>query len=122
MGLWLKEDIPNDTRLFMRVHIKTWVKDGQLVSGAFQNHEGGMSTDWEKYATPQETQQRGRKSAQEYGVVSMKVENVRNVPHQTVEHEPEDDNRAHTNVLGEKDEEARLLLKRLTAWVLPPDC
>jgi hypothetical protein len=104
----------------MRVHIRTFANNAKLSTGAYKNHNLGMSTDWEKYSTPGQTQQRGRKAAPEYGVVAMFVAEVRLVPGQTVEHEPEPENRAHTEVVGEKDEEVRVLLRRCSTWVIPP--
>lgn len=120
MTTWPEEDIPSDDRLFMRVHIRTHARKGKLSTGAYQNHNSGMSTDWEKYSTPEQTRQRGRKAAPEYGVVAMSVAEVRLVPGQTVEHEPETENRAHTEVFGEKDEEVRVLLRRCSQWVILP--
>lgn len=101
----------------MGVH-KTWLKpDGTLATGAFQNRGGAMSTDWSKYATPEETRQRRRTPA-DNAVVSMNVGKVRAVPGQSVTHTPLPENRAHTDVLGEKDEEARVLLRRASTIVL----
>lgn len=120
MTAWLKEDVPSDDCLLMRVHIRTHANKGRLSTGAYKNHNLGMSTDWERYSTPEETRQRGRKVESEYGVVSMSVAAVRLVPGQTVEHAPLPENRAHTEVFGEKDEEARVLLRRCSRRVIPP--
>lgn len=119
--MWPKEDIPDTDLLFMRVHIKTYAAKGKLSLGAFQNHDGGMSTDWNKYATPTETRSRGRRPADEYAVVQMQAGKIRAVPGQVVEHNPiYPTNRAHTEVFGEKDEEARVLLNRCATWVIFP--
>ena len=59
---WASEEIPNDDYLWMRVH-KNDLPNGDIAPGAFKNRpttKDGMSTDWEKYATPQETRNRGR--------------------------------------------------------------
>lgn len=77
-----------------------------------------MSTDWERYATPRETQKRGRVPA-ENGVVALPVGGVRSLP-QVVEHSPTDANRAHTDVIGEKTPEVRMMLRRLAAWEIKP--
>ncbi len=79
-----------------------------------------MSTDWEKYSNAAETQGRGRVPA-DNGVVSFGVGPVRSIP-QVVEHSPAHDNRAHSDVLGEKTPEVRLLLRRLALWKIrvPP--
>lgn len=119
--MWPKEDIPDTDLLLMRVHIKTHAAKGMLSLGALQNRDGGMSTDWNKYATPSETRSRGRRPKDEYAVIQMQVGEVRAVPNQVVEHTPiYPTNRAHTEVFGEKDEEVRVLLKRCAAWAIPP--
>ena len=101
----------------MGVH-KTWFKpDGTLATGAFRNRGAGMSTDWSKYATPEETRQR-RRVPGDNAVVQMNVGQVRAVPGQSVTHTPFPENRAHTDVFGEKDEEARVLLRRASTIIL----
>ncbi len=76
-----------------------------------------MSTEWDRYSTPEETQHRGPKPSQEYGVIGLNVEGVRSFPPEmTVEHSPTEDNRAHTDVIGEKTPEARVKLRRLSTW------
>lgn len=120
MSDWETENIPDSDHLFMRVHTWTFARDGILSAGAFKNHGGGMSTDWEKYSTAEETRARGKKPPEEYWVVKMNVGEVREVPGQTVEHSPLPENRAHTDVIGEKDEEVRIKLRRLSLVVIPP--
>jgi len=78
-----------------------------------------MSTDWERYSTPSETKERSP-APEDHGVVRLLVRGVRNLPGQTVCHRPEPQNRAHTDVLGPKDEEVRLKLARLSTWALIP--
>jgi hypothetical protein len=75
MTKWQPESIPDQDRLFMRVHVKTWVRDGEVRPGAFQNRpEGapGMSTDWERYSSAEETRQRARKPL-EQGVIAFRA-------------------------------------------------
>lgn len=119
---WQPEQIPNQDHLFMRVH-KTWRKaDGSLALSAFKDHGGGMSTDWQKYATPQETRRRAKQPA-DNAVVTLHVGSVRQLPEQQVEHTPdiERNNRAHTDVFGKKDEEVRMKLRRIAEVVIPFD-
>ncbi len=118
MGQWRSENIPDSDHLFMRIHVPTFGQRTVSV-GAFKNHGGGMSTDWEKYSTAAETRSRGKKPREEYWVVSMNVGEVRGLPGQTVEHLPLPNNRAHTDVKGEKDEEVRVRLRRLSRIVIP---
>ncbi len=113
--MWPVESIPDSDNLYMRIH-HNQIRDDAPIPGAFKDHEGGMSTDWNKYSTPFETRRRGRKPEQEYGVVSLPVGGVRSIPNLTVVHEPLPVNRAHSEVFGEKDTEARLKLCRLYQW------
>lgn len=110
----------------MRIH-QTYLKpsDGSLMPGAFRDRDGAMSTDWEKYRTPQEARDAAR-NPNKNGVIAMNVGEVRKVesPRQEVEHTPlhghEElpDNRAHTDVRGEKTEEVRMKLRRIATWVI----
>ena len=78
-----------------------------------------MSTDWDKYSSPEETLQRARNPA-DNGVIQMVVGDVRQVPGLRVEHTPDfPRNRAHTDVYGEKSTEARVKLLRICTWVIP---
>ncbi len=110
------EEIPDENRLFMRVH-QAYIRDGLPTVGAFTDHGEGMSTDWDKYSTAQETLQRS-KDVQKNGVVEMIVGAVRGLG-QRVAHAPIPTNRAHTAVLGEKDTEVRVKLRRVSNWVIP---
>lgn len=118
---WPIENIPNSAHLFMRVH-KMWIQNDKIVSpGVFQNHENGMSTDWNKYSTPQETLKRVSsygKDPNNYGVIHLNVGQVRDIPTQSVTHVPLPDNRSHTNVCGEKDTEARVKFGRIYDWII----
>jgi len=113
---WTVEKIPDSDFLYMRVH-QMWVREGELVPGVLRNHGEGMSTDWSRYARPDDTRRRARDPSRN-GVIEMGVEAVRRVPGQSVEHRPLPDNRAHTDVLGDKDEEARVKFRRIARWVL----
>ena len=117
MSAWESEFIPDRDRLFLRVH-RCWIPDGMLNTAVFHDIEGGMSTDWEKYASPELTQLRARKP-EENGVLSLVTGKVREIPNLLVEHTPQPDNRAHTDVLGKKDEEVRVKLSRIYKWEIP---
>lgn len=118
VNIWPPEFIPDDHDLFMRVH-RLWTKNGIAMPGAFQNRDGGMSTDWAQYSTADQTRGRGRNPA-DNGVVEMRVGSVRVLPNQRVEHTPEPTNRAHTDVFGEKDAEVRLKFVRICSWAINP--
>jgi hypothetical protein len=50
----------------------------------------------------------------------MQVRDVRAIKNQVVEHTPKPLNRAHTDVTGEKDSEARLKFLRIYNWEISP--
>lgn len=122
---WPVEEIPGHHKLYMRVH-RNNVVGRELTPVALRDHappEGGrpgMSTEWCRYSTPEATRSRyGR--PENYGVVAMLVEEVRSIPGVSVEHSPLPDNRAHSDVFGDKkDQEIRVRLTRACQWVIDP--
>jgi hypothetical protein len=110
------EDIPDSDQLYMRVH-RHYAPDGELAHGVFRDIGRGMSADWQKYSTPEETRARARKP-HENGVIAMVAGGVRSCG-LLVEHDPIPVNRAHTEVIGIKTTEVRFKLFRLARWVLP---
>ena len=151
-GPWSAEEIPNNDLLYMRVH-RNMVEHDLPVIGVFRNRPDpaqselppGMSTDWNRYSTPQQTRERARSSRPEdNGVISLNVGHVRGIYGQQVDHtpryrvleNPEDpNNRAHTDVSGRKSpketndpqERVRLLrirveFQEISRWEIPaPD-
>lgn len=112
---WPIETIPNSAYLFQRVH-KNHALGKTLTFGLiFQNHYGGMSVDWDKYASCEETQNRGGQLAENYGVIKLKTGDVREIESQSVEHIPTK-NRAHSAVVGEKNQEVIIKLSRMFEW------
>ncbi len=106
-----KEEVPNTDFLYMRIH-KNDFQNGEIIPGAFRNlpkdiPDSGMSTDWDKFTDWLGTRSRGRQSPENYGIVSLQVGNVREIPEQTVEHTPKEDNPSHTDVFGIKETETR---------------
>lgn len=99
-----------------------WIRDGEVLPGVFQNRpatsDGGMSCDWEKYSSPEQTKQRAR-TPEDNAVLRFGAGVVASLPNQRLEHDPLDDNRAHSQVFGEKTTEIRLKLKRLCVWAIP---
>ena len=121
---WPSEEIPDESSLWMRVH-RQRVRNGDVRPNAFVNKptdKDGMSTDWEKYSTPEETQNRA-KVPSDNAVIQLIVGEVRKVPGQTVKHtpDPKTNNRAHTDVFGEKEKylEVRVKLSRICKVVIP---
>ena len=126
-NLWPVEEIPDRDDLYLRVH-RQWLEAGDLAPGCFQDHPkkgGSMSTDWSRYATPEQTRNRAMRSGPENNaVLALGVGAVRAIPNQIVRHVPVcgdqevPDNRAHTDVFGPKNAETRLRYLRIYRIVL----
>lgn len=102
------EVIPDEDALYLRVHRAHFAR-GEVLSPAFRNHPpGGLSTNWSRYSSPEETRAQARQPPENYGVLGMKVGSVRAIPQQEVVHSPLPDNRAHADVVGPKADEAIL--------------
>jgi hypothetical protein len=104
----------------MRIH-KNHVDGDRIILLAFKKHGVGMSTEWEKYSTAEETRERAREFGKDpgaYGVVAFVTGEVRAIPGHSVVHSPTR-NRAHTDVIGPQSEESRVLLSRICVWQIP---
>jgi hypothetical protein len=130
--IWESEDIPDDAILYMRIH-KNNLKSGHpIINNVFRlrPNEIGMSTDWDKYSTPQETRKRA-KNPLDNAVIALSVGEVRRIPNQEVIHSPVHAdltaeppilaNRSHTDVTGIKDTEARLKFSRIYTMAVELD-
>ncbi len=95
---WPVESIPDVDNVFMRAH-RMHFRNGQLQPGVFRQHGDGMSVDWEKYTTPQETRHRAAKPP-DNAVLGATAGGIRKIGGLQVQHKPERINRAHSNVLG----------------------
>ena len=114
---WPKEDIPDGDRLFYRVH-RSLCRRGEIGVNVFRHQGDGMSTDWEKYSTPEESRNRAKKPL-ENAVVSLIAGEVAKIPGQQIEHTPIPRNRSHADVFGEKNVEVRVHLRRLAVVEIP---
>ncbi len=77
-----------------------------------------MSCDWDKYSTAAQTKERA-KNPEINGVLQFGARDARGLPDQRLAHDPQEDNRAHSQLFGEKTTEIRLKLKRLCKWAIP---
>jgi hypothetical protein len=123
VSVWREEEIPNESLLYMRAHQVYKKTDGTLKPGVFKDQGDSMSTDWDRYSTPQETLDRARVPAQN-AVISLNVGEVRAIDPLSVKHDLRDVDgqpvhRAHTSVFGEKTPEVRLKLRRIHGWAIP---
>jgi hypothetical protein len=116
------EEIPDGDEVFMRAH-QMFFPRGMLTPGVFRAHQGGMSVNWSKYASPQQTQQQATKDPHNNAVLGLIVGSIRAIKGLDVKHSPEATNRAHSEVaLPTNDEdltEVRLLLLRICTIVIP---
>src|SRR5688572_20783290 len=96
------EQIPNTASVFRRVPPNRAFPNGKPRPGAFSDKGSGMSTSWDKYAQPDAC----RGNPPVCGVARLGVEPVRLLGLK-VNHTPRDTDQAHTDVVGEKDEEVR---------------
>ena len=117
---WPVETILDNDKLYMGIHKSWFYKDGEIMPGAFRDHEEGMSTEWSKYSTPDQTRQ-NRRIPSDNAIMAMQVGEVRDIPNQEVQHTPTTRIRAHTDVSGEKTPEARLKFKRVAQMVISLD-
>jgi len=106
----------------MRTH-RMHFRAGELGLGVFRPQGRGMSVNWSKYASKEETRQQA-KSPEDNAVISLPVGGIRGISGLTVEHTPETQNRAHSDVFGmpndrEQLAETRVLLGRIAEVVLP---
>jgi hypothetical protein len=99
MSKWVEEDIPDSSKLFMRVSIKKIPPEKVLRPGMFREKEGAMSVDWDQYSTPEETRNRGRNPS-ENGIIALISHDVRAIEGLNVKHDPKDENRSHSGVYG----------------------
>ncbi len=85
-----------------------------------------MSTDWCKYSKPKDTRARGSKGPIDQAVIALNVGAVRAIPGQEVKHTPDvkNNNQAHTDVFGPKNEKERIFLARIATqegWMIKVD-
>ena len=120
---WPTEEIPDTDSLFMRAH-RVHFRDGELQTGVFRPQGDGMSGNWNRYATAEETKQQAKNNPDDNAVVSLPVGGIRQIPDLRVEHTPEPSNRAHSEVFGFPEQhskltEIRVLLRRIAGVAIP---
>jgi hypothetical protein len=115
------EEIPDADSAYMRAH-RNLLRNGGIVPGVFRGHNGSMSVDWSRYASPEDTRLRAKRPS-DNAVLAMTAGEIRAKAGLTVNHSPLAENRAHSDViLPENDEdltEARLKLGRIATIAIP---
>ena len=122
---WPIEDIPDEDDLYYRIHKEFFEEDTIIIpSASFRPQGNSMSTDWNKYSTPEKLNQRAKKP-EDNRIVEMNVGDVRVIP-LIINHAPDyvEMNRAHTDVFGliglpkSKLSKIRTQLASLSSWVI----
>ena len=115
---WPIEVIPDADCVLMRAHRGHFL-GGELAPGVFRSHSGGMSVNWDKYASPELTKRQATGNPDDNAVIRLQVLSIRQISDLRVEHSLEPANRAHSDVRGlptnrEQLTEVRVLLLRKT--------
>lgn len=124
---WEAEIIPNKDFLFRNVHQNYIAVDQPNVipPGNFQEHNHGISMDWDKYSSAEECRQTA-KEPDLNGVITINVGKIRGLESLEVQHEPKPSNRAHTNIhrlnnlRPQRKTKIRLKLSEFSSWVINP--
>ena len=125
---WSPEFIPDQDVLYLAVpNLYLKVDNTHISKSCFKPKGEGLSTNWSKYATAQETRDQ-RSIPGNFGVLQMGVGAVRNVTHNDplkVEHKPDPsrNNRAHSEIMGLRTtrsdlNEIRTALKSISKWAI----
>jgi hypothetical protein len=132
---WSREKIPNTDFLHRNIHLNfllNWTDKSIIPPHIFVSDDDGMSADWSKYSTPEETRNRARDPFK-VGVITMNVGDVRTITINSkqvlkVRHYPVIEpilNRAHSLVIGiHPPNKARIRrqLQGISRWAIPvPD-
>ena len=122
---WPIEIISDSDDLYYRIHKMFFNEDPNIIpSASFRRQGKSMSTDCDKYSSPERLRQRAEKP-EENRILQMNVGSVRAI-HLTVNHAPDhiEMNRAHTDILGLKNisksvlNKIRSQLAIISDWVI----
>jgi len=92
------EDIPDSDNLYYRVH-KNDIREEEVLPGAFKERGEGMSTNWDKYSSPEDLIKIAT-VPHDNCVIELNVGAVRTIEDLVVIHAPIVDNQAHSHVIG----------------------
>src|SRR5579863_8173816 len=99
--VWEVEYIPDESDTYMRAH-RMYFRGRTLQPGVFRVRDGGMSVDWDKYSTPEETRQRSNSNPRDNAVIRLPVVGIRDIGNLDVKHSPDQtigfENRAHSDI------------------------
>jgi hypothetical protein len=108
------EKIPDDDKLFYRIHKTSLKQGGGIIPGAIKmigdGKERGMSTNWSKYSDAEALKSVAKKP-EDNGVISFIASIVRSTKDAIVEHDPKVYNRSHSHILWDDANETKVRLK-----------
>ena len=84
---WLVEEIPDGDSVFMRAH-RNHISNGELGNGVFPRRPDGLSADWGRYSTAEETRARATSAPNDNAVISLLVGCIRQIQPLIVSHAP----------------------------------
>ncbi|MHA1381968.1 MAG: hypothetical protein ACTSRG_26655 [Candidatus Helarchaeota archaeon] len=117
--------IPDTDKLYRRVPLFLITDRNKIPSSAFiYKRNSKISVDWSEYSTPEQTLSRGDPQY-EYSIIEMLAGAVRELPPLDVKHKPEEENMAHSEIIGlppEKRKRRRMAihLKRISKYIINP--
>ena len=125
--MWQKEEIPDKDFIYRRIHKNELDEDDPtfIPPNNFHEIETGISTDWDKYSTAEESLQRA-KNPELTCIIRIQAKKVRMLEQLIVEHIPILTNRAHSEIQGlnnhpkPKRVKLRLKLAEFSEWVINP--
>jgi len=124
---WPIEIIPDSDFLYRRIHSSILISsqnENDIPPFAFKDNNG-ISTDWNKYSTPEESQYRASEP-EKNGIIQIKVALIRLYKNLTIVHAPLPSNRAHSLINGlksykkEDQTDIRKRLARSAEWIIKP--
>ena len=122
---WDIEIIPDDAVLYMRAH-KDHFRGGAWQPGVFRDQSDpkgnrGLSAQWQKYCNTPEDARKRAKVPQDNAIFKLIAGDVRKINGLEVVHSPlpEHNDRAHTNIIGNKTDSVRTSLMLIYDEVLP---
>jgi hypothetical protein len=122
--------IPDDSYVYRRIPRAYYCTPNGIISAsAFElnkkRNEQALSVDWADLCSPEETRERDGRDPTRFAVVKLRVGKVRNLaehlPKLEVEHDPIENNPAHTLIWGENGIAVRTELRDACKVVLEVD-
>ncbi|MEW6008169.1 MAG: hypothetical protein AB1629_00855 [Candidatus Omnitrophota bacterium] len=98
---WPEENIPDEHKLFRRIHPNQYIREeDRISSAAFRGKKNyDCSVNWEKYTTPE----KAVRNYHAYHLAALQAKIPRQLE-QEVKHTPSRRDRSHSSIIGNKTE------------------